>query len=421
MNLTALGLNHNTAPVELREKLSFSPEEIPHALSTIRRSLPDLEVVILSTCNRCEVYAFRREAPPPEDELRRLLAEMKELRVEEISPHLYTHTGVEAARHLFMVASGLDSMVVGETEIKAQVQAAYSLASRHGATGKLLNRLFEIALRTAKEVHHNTSITTRRVSVGSVALEFAEKIFQDFSDKMVLIIGAGQAGESTLKSLMDRGITKVIVANRNSEKAAELAAKYGGKGISLDLLEDYLPRADVVISSTASPNYLIGPELVKSAMKQRHNRPMLILDIAVPRDVNPEVNGIANVYVCNIDDLKATADANRRLREKETESGIRIVDKRVETFVRAVNQMDVAPTIAKLSDAMHTIMRNELDRVFPKLSHLSEKDKQELTYMAERIIHKILHGPVETLTQKAHDGEGHWYTETIKRLFRLGD
>jgi len=421
MNLTVIGLNHKTAPVDLREKLAFSEEEIPSVLKAIRSQQPDTEAVILSTCNRVEIYAYHEECAFATPDIAHLIAEVRGLRPNDLLPHLYAHHGREAVEHLFRVVCSLDSMVIGETEIKSQVVQAYRLAADYGATGKTLNRLFELALGVAKEARTCTAISEKKVSVSSVAVDFAERIFQDFADKTVLIVGAGQTGESALRHLVERGIAKVIVANRSPEKANALAEDYSGKAIGLDLLGDYLSRADIVITSTSAPGHIIEPNTVRMAMRTRKNLPMFIIDIAVPRDVNPEVNEVENVYLYDIDDLEEIVSQNRAEREREVRRCEEIVAKEADKFVRIAEGMSVDPTIAQLSDAMHGIMQSELDKLLPKLDHLDDKDREQVALMADRIIHKILHGPVETLTQEARNGRATGYVDALKRLFGLGE
>jgi len=421
MNLSVIGLNHKTAPVALRERLAFSADEIPSALERLCARRSGTEVVLLSTCNRVEIYTYNEEHRWSLPDAAGGLAEVRELDRDGLLPHLYEHHGVEAAMHLFRVVCSLDSMVLGETEIKGQVTQAYRLAAESGATGKTLNRLFETALGVAKTVRSSTAISERKISVSTVAVEFAERIFQNFSDKTALIVGAGQTGESALRHLVERGVSRIIVANRSTEKAKALADGYAGKAIGLDLLPDYLSRADIVIASTSAPGHILEPDLVRTAVRARKNLPMFIIDIAVPRDVNPEVNDIDNVYLYDIDDLERIVDRNRAERERELRRCEEIISERAVKFVKVVDGMSVDPTIAKLSEAMHDIMDAELGKLLPKLEHLNDKEKEQICSMADRIIHKILHGPVDALTQEARNGHATGYVHALKRLFGLED
>lgn len=421
MNILVLGLNHKTAPVEVRERLAFTPTKVVDALSRLRQRYSSLEAVILSTCNRVELYTAQEDTPPNPEVLTQFLAEFHALSPETITPHLYAMRDREAVKHLFMVAASLDSMVLGESEIKAQVTDAYMLAAQQGFTGKRLNALFQACFAVAKEVHTRTAISSGKVSVSSVAVDFAERIFQDFSEKTVLVIGAGEMSELTLKSLVERGVRSVIVANRTYERAQALAEDYGGEAIGFDSLHDYLYRADIVISSTSAPHYVLKPEHVQAAMRKRGNLPMFLVDISVPRNIDPRVNDLENVYLFNIDDLQAEVNRNLQERQKELAKCLAIVEEGVDRFVQSMAGAKVAPTIAKLSDVLHEIKEQEVARLFAKLGHLSEEDKSLIDHMAERIVHKILHGPLEELKAAAQAGYGHYYIQAIKRLFRIKD
>jgi glutamyl-tRNA reductase len=312
-------------------------------------------------------------------------------------------------------------MVLGESEIKAQVTEAYMLAAQNEATGKRLNALFQACFAVAKEVHTHTGISTGKVSVSSVAVDFAEKIFQEFADKTVFVIGAGEMSEQTLKNLVDRGVRAVIVANRTYERAQALAEDYGGEAIGFDKLNEYLPRADIIISSTSAPHFVIRPEHVREAMHRRKGQPMFFVDISVPRNIDPQVNDVENAYLFNIDDLQEVVNRNIEEREKELEKCLAIVEAGVERFVQTVEGAKVGPTITMLSDTLHQIKDQEVGRLLAKMPDLSEKDKNEIDYMADRIVHKILHGPLEELKAAAQEGRGHHYVQALKRLFRMKD
>ncbi len=421
MNILVVGLNHKTAPVQVREKLAFPANKLPEALARIRQEQPSLEAVVLSTCNRVEIYAASAEGPPDETVVARFMAEFHALNLDEIQPHLYILRNRDAVKHLFTVASSLDSMVLGESEIKAQVTEAYMIAAQQEATGKRLNALFQACFSVAKEVHTHTAISFGKVSVSSVAVDFAQRIFQDFSDKAVFVVGAGEMSEQTLKNLVDRGVRTVIVANRTYERAQALAEDYGGEAIGFDKLDEYLPRTDIVISSTAAPHYVIRPEQVAEAMRRRKGMPMFFVDIAVPRNIDPRVNDLENVYLYNIDDLQQIVARNLEEREKEMEKCLAIIEEGVNKFVQSAAGAKVAPTISKLSDVLHEIKDQEVSRLLAKMPHLSEKDKNDIDYMADRIVHKMLHGPLEELKAAAQDGVVHHYVHAIMRLFRLKD
>ncbi|MFQ5688330.1 MAG: glutamyl-tRNA reductase, partial [Candidatus Scalindua sp.] len=307
MNLHTVGLNHDSAPVEVREKIAFSASSVPIALSSFTQSFPLSEAVILSTCNRVEIYATSPDNSLNKEALLDFFSAFHGLPKEKFADHMYHHQDMNAVRHLFFVASSLNSGVLGETQIISQVKEAYMTATTAETTGSILNQLFQRSLNVAKDVHTKTSIGKGNISVSTVAVDLAIKVFKDFSDKTIFIIGAGEMCELVLKHLVERGAKTAIVANRNYDKAKSLAEEYDGKAINYENLDDYLPQADIVISSTASPRPVIHTEHIKSAIKTRRGNPMLLIDIAVPRDIDPKIAKIDNVYLYNIDDLQTVA------------------------------------------------------------------------------------------------------------------
>ncbi len=422
MSLLVVGLNHKSAPVEVREKLAFSPANIPNALALFQEKFHSSEIVILSTCNRVEMYTSfppQAENSISHEQLIDFLSEFHKLEKEKFASHLYCHRDVEAVSHLFFVTSSLDSMVVGESQILSQVKEAYLIASAAETTGKVLNQLFQKAIAVAKDIHTNSMIGKGKVSVSSVAVEFAEKIFQDFSSKTVLIIGAGEMCELVLKQLVERGAATVIVANRSFDRAQILADEYRGKAIKYDLLPDYLSHADIVISSTAAPHYVIHPEHVAHAIKARRGNPIFMIDIAVPRDINPEVGKIDNVYLYDIDDLQSVVNKNIDERSKEMEKCKTVVDKEVNEFMGWLEEIKIGPVIHKLREHFHTIGKEELDRLRPKLKEIKEDDWEQVVYTMERTINKLLHEPAKVGKQEAKNGSAYRYAETIRKLFGI--
>jgi len=333
MNFTVVGLNHKTAPVELRERLAFAASEAPAVLDALCREADADEAVLLSTCNRVEVYARGREAAPEPDRIAKALAGLRELPPEDFMPHLYSYTSKDAVRHLCSVACGMDSMVLGETQILGQVREAYLTAASHGKVGGFFNNLFQAVFHLAGRVHTETGISREKVSVGSVAVDLAKSIFDDFAGKSVLVIGAGDMGKLTLSHLAEKGLGAVIVANRTYEQAVELAARYGGRAVRFDEIIENLKQADIVIGSSAAPHVLIRQEQVREVMKDRPGRPIFLIDIAVPRDIDPEVAKIDNVHLYDIDDLRKVVDANAGARRRELAKCIEMVDENVDRFV----------------------------------------------------------------------------------------
>jgi glutamyl-tRNA reductase len=421
MNILVVGLNHKTAPVEIREQLAFSPSKVTEALDRFQKRFPSSEVAILSTCNRVELYACSPKTSSgfTEEAVLDFLAECHVLEKERFRNYMYTHWNLEAVEHLFFVTSSLDSMVLGESQILGQVKEAYTTACTQGTTGKVFHQLFQQALNVAKEVHTHSKIAQGKVSISSVAVEFAERIFQDFSDKTVFIIGAGEMAELVLKSLVEQGVRTVMVSNRSYDRAVALAGEFGGKAVRFDSLAEELARADIVISSTAAPHYVLHPEHVKAAMQRRKGTPMFLIDIAVPRDVNPEVSKIENVYLYNIDDLQGVVSQNVEERTKEVEKCRAMVEEEVEEFMAWIEEMKIGPAITHLRQHFHHIGKEELERLRPKLGNLNEEYWQEVVYTMERTLNKLLHRPLEVGKEEAKNGGGYRYVETIKKLFGI--
>jgi glutamyl-tRNA reductase len=419
MNILVVGLNHKSAPVEVREKLAFQDASLPHALALFRRKTHSAEAVILSTCNRVELYASSEPEPIPGEVVQQFLAEFHGLDLASFAPHLYERRDQDAVRHLFRVTASLDSMVLGEPQINAQVKEAYTIAAEEEATGKVLNALFQRAFHVAKQVQASTSIAAGKLSVGSVAVDLAERIFQDFSDKVVMILGAGEMAELVLKHLAERGAEKVIVSNRSPEKAEALAKEYEGRAVPHDQLVEHLAHADILICSTAAPHYVLHPDQIRVAAKARKSRPMFLVDIAVPRNINPEVSQIENVYLYDIDDLEKVVAQSIELREKELEKCLAIVERQSEDFMRWLGTLRVGSTISGFIKSLHGIKQQELERLRPKLAHLSEKDWREIEQMADRLTNKVANQPAQTLREHAKDGAAHGLVDAIRRLFGL--
>ena len=421
MSIIIVGLNHKSAPVEVREKLAFNPNSINAALSLFSQKYQDqnAEIVILSTCNRVELYISSQDGAIKVEDVFSFLADFHKIESTAFSPYMYHYKDDRAVNHLFFVTSSLDSMVLGESQILSQVKEAYTTAAMEEATGKVLNQLFQQALNAAKIVHTRTSIGKRKVSISSVAVEFAEKIFQDFTGKIVLVVGAGEMCELLLKHLYEEGARTFIVANRTYERAEELANEYHGQAIKYELLGEYLEKADIVISSTSAPHYVIHADQVKEAIKHRRGNPMFLIDIAVPRDIEPEVANIDNVYLYNIDDLQSMVSQNIDERNKEVEKCRVLIEEEVEHFMARLEEMKIEPAITHLRNHFHTIGKEELDRLKPKLKNLDNGDWDQVIYTMERTINKLLHHPAKVAKQEAKNGGGYRYVETIKKLFGI--
>ncbi|HLF93851.1 MAG TPA: glutamyl-tRNA reductase [Planctomycetota bacterium] len=419
MEIRVTGLNHKRAPVELREKLAVNGSALPAVLSEFRAGLGADEAVLLSTCNRVELYSVHGGAPPSAEKVAELLAARHAVPLDQLAPALYHHQGAEAVRHLFRVASSLDSMVLGETQIIGQVKDAYQAALEAGATGRVFNRLFQHALHVAKRVHTTTTIGEKHVSVPSVASGLAEKVFQDLTRKRLVLIGAGEMGELTVSAFRNRGISAIHVVNRTLENARALADRHGGQAHTLDELPKVLPLGDVVIACIRSEAYVITPERVEEAMAARRQDPVFLLDIAVPRNIHPGVNEIENVYLFNIDDIESRVQQNVVEREREVERCMPLVEEEIQVFLREVTPADVGTLLTQLRESLHAIGDEESKRTLARLNGLSEEHKKEVLELSRRIVNKILHPPSETLRGGALDGSAHTIIELARKLFGL--
>jgi len=419
MGILVVGLNHKTAPVELRERLAFDAQGLCTAAERFAERMPHTEVVILSTCNRVELYAAAAETTPDAERVAEFLADFHGVSHEEMRKHLYVHCEEACARHLFRVASSLDSMVVGETQVAAQVKEAYMACAERGATGKLLNALFQRAFAVAKRVHTNTAISRGKISVSSVAVELAEQIFERFSDKRVLVVGAGEMSELTARHLMDRGVEQFLIANRNRARAAALAEKLDGKVAEFVCIPEYLAEVDIVISSTSAPSFVIHPEDIRAAMRNRKGRPIFLIDIAVPRDINPEAGRVEDVYLYNIDDLQEVVQRNVDERESEVERALRLIEEEVAEFAASLKTFRIGPTISELHKVLHGIKEEELSRLRNKLPGLSDEQWQQIEHMADRLTNRVAHRPSAELREHADEKWGGGFMDAVKHLFGL--
>ena len=421
MSLAVVGLSHHTSPVEIRERLHFPPEALSSALIQARRWLGDGGVVILSTCNRVEVYASR--PGPPQDTAERIrgfLAESRSVAEAEFASQLYVRGDREAVGHLFRVAAGLDSMILGEAQILGQVNDAYLAAQTEQAADKTLSALFQRAAKVAKEVRNTSGISAGKVSIGSVAADLALSIFGGLAGKTVMVVGSGKMGELTLTRLMDRGAARVLLVNRSLDKAEELAARFSGQPVEFDELASALPSADIVISSTAAPGYVLGPAHFQRALRTRHGEPMFVIDIAVPRDVDPAVNALDDVYLYDVDDLREVTEANIEERRKAIAYCVEVIDAGVDQFWEWLQGLAAEPTIVSMSRELNTIRERELAKTLASLPELSDKDRQEVDYLTKRIVNAILQRPMTQLKREvAAEADPHTVLHLVKRLFGL--
>ncbi len=424
MKLQMIGCSHHHSSLAVRERLAFTPEESALALGQLRERYPLVETVLLSTCNRTEIYTAAGEGSvaPSHEEIAQFVADFHQLPIYEIFDDLLARTGEDAVRHLFTVAASLDSMVVGEPQILAQVKQAYEMAKQRDSAGPLTHGIFQSAARVAKRVATETKINQRRVSISSVAIgDFARDIFETFDDKKTLVIGAGEMGEETLRYLQSEGAHDVTVVNRNLQRAEQLAARWQGRAEPWDHLQQLLVDADLVISTTGASEPIVSLDLFHHVEQSRYQRPLFVLDLAVPRDFDPAIGDCLGVYLYSIDDLQAACERNRRERDKELPAAIHIVEQETARFMTDWSQRSMAPIIKRLRDGWHQPKDDELRRLFNKLPELDDRAREEIGQSFDRLINKLLHPPIESLRSEAEKGPPHGLLDALKRLFQLKD
>jgi glutamyl-tRNA reductase len=419
--LFVLGLNHTTAPLEVREKLAFNAETRQQALKLLRQRYDTCEAVLLSTCNRVEIYLVRQvHGQPHRQELETFLAEMRGLSAQDFSLHLYEKSERAVVAHLFTVAASLDSMVLGETQILGQVREAYDAAREAGTAGPLLHPLFQRAVAVGRQVMTETSLAEGRVSVASVAVDYARRIFDGFSDKTILNIGAGKVANLMLAHLSALKPGKLLVCNRDPSKAADLSAKFGGTHFPFEQLADHLTAADIVVTSTGAAGAIITKPLLDAVMRRRRYKPMFLLDLAVPRDVASDVGKMENVYLYNLDDLQRVIADTRSQRGSVIAAAEKIVDEQVRQFAIWHRTRQMGPMIAQLQQRAHDMAREEVQRAVLKLPNISDSEKEHLADLARRIVNKLLHDPIEVLR---HADNPHvpmtQYIHAMEKLFKL--
>ncbi|MBI4564493.1 MAG: glutamyl-tRNA reductase [Planctomycetes bacterium] len=420
MELSVVGVNHRGAPVEVREQLSFEEARLPEALAELRRATGAAEAVILSTCNRVELYTVRAEGAAGAMESSHWLALQRGVPDSAIASVLYRHAGLDVIRHLFRVAGGLDAMVLGETQIIAQVKEAYRVAKDSGHADRVFNVLFQRALRVAKQIHTTTAIGAGGASVPAVAARLAGKVFQNLAQKRVMIVGAGETGEFTLAAFHERGTLDPLVVNRTVEHAERLIARFGGRAVGLDRLAGTLPEADVVITCLGSSEFCVTPDMVETAVRARRGEPIVFIDIAVPRNVHPGVNRIENIYLFDIDDLQGIVAQNISEREHELARCEPLIDSEARRALQELGEADVHEVVGRLRDAQHAMADEELRKTWPKLGALSPDQRQEIEYLLKRVTNKILHGPTTAIKEAARDGSTPVnFLEIVTKLFRI--
>ena len=421
MTIAFVGGTHRTVPLLLRERLAFSAEQAAEALRRFRSRFPGREVVLLSTCNRVELYtAGESQSPPPADQLVSFLADCRGIDAGLLEPVLTPQQYEDVVRHLLSVASGLDSMVLGEPQIVSQVKQAWALARQNDACGPLTGEMFEAALRTAKRVATETGLGRERLSIPSVAVaDFARGVFERFDDKRVLLIGAGKMARETLRYLREAGARDIVVMNRTAERADQLAKSLGGRPGRFDDLAAELAAADLVISTTGAPEPVVTPTVFARAEADRQGRPLVVLDLAVPRDFDPRIGDRPGVWLYSIDDLGSACDANRRSRQREMPAAVAIVEEETRRFMGDLHHRSTAPVIEQLRAGWSETGEAELDRLFRRLPNLDDTARLEIRQAFDRYAAKMLHPPLASLRNESHSGPPHGLLDALRRLFDL--
>jgi glutamyl-tRNA reductase len=424
--LLLLGLNHTTAPLEVREKLAFDAKQCRHAVAAFRAKFEECEAVLLSTCNRVELYIGRpAHAHPTLEEMVGFLAEFHGIDPGPFRAHLYHKKERDVVEHLFTVTSSLDSMVLGETQILGQVRDAYDLSRGLESVGPLLNPLFQRAIGVGKQVMSETPLNEGRLSVASVAVDYAKRIFETFTDKTVLCIGAGKMANLAIQGFVGLKPGRLLICNRDPERARALAARFNGEAVPYERLEDHLVAADIVVTSTGSAHPILTRSQYKKVRQRRRYRTSFLIDIAVPRDVEASVGELEHVYLYNLDDLQQVVQATQAQRRDAIEAARAIVLAQVDEFAAWHRAREMGPVIDRLYRRYHRIAQEELARTRGKLSgELSEQDEAHLEDMVRRVVNKLLHNPVQVLRQGqsagAHTPAG-GYLHAFQKLFHVGD
>jgi glutamyl-tRNA reductase len=419
MKFLITGVNHRSAPVEVRERLAFDSNALGPALVDLRARTGIFEGMILSTCNRVEVAVTAENGADPSAEIDGFLSENRGVGLPEIAPHLYRYTDERAIRHLFRVAASLDSMVVGEPQILGQLKAAYAAAKAQGTCGGLLDVILTRAFSVAKRVRSETGIGESAVSVGYAAVELAREIFGSLEGKKVMVVGAGKMSELAARHLHRSGARDIFVTNRTHERARAMAETFEGSIVEYDRFLETLPQMDIVITSSGAPFYLIRADQMQRVIEARKNNPMFLIDIAVPRNIEPAVNEIDNVFLYDIDDLQRVVDVNVGERRKRADLAEQIVAEEVERLLVRLRAREVAPTIVNLQDQLEQLRQAEIARVRGKLGTLTPQQEEALDLLTRGLINKIAHGPISELRRQAGQPDGIPIIDAIRKVFRL--
>jgi len=421
MNLTLVGINHRTAPVEVRERMHIPESRLAQAVSDLVHRGGIREGLILSTCNRVEVATSAEDSVDAQPIMQQFLADHHQFDLGPYQRFFYHYQQQEVVRHLFRVACSLDSMILGEPQILGQLKRAYALAHEAGGLNGSLNEIVNQALAVARRVRRETALGSAAVSVSYAAVELAKKIFGNLEGRTIFVIGAGKMSELAAKHLLRSGASAIYVTNRTYERAVQLAAAFRGTAIAFDQLFEHLPKADIVISSTGASGYVVNKECVAKILSARRNRPVFFVDIAVPRDIDPLVNELDNVFVYDIDDLGQVVEANKKQREREAVWAEEIVQEEVQRTMRRLASRDLVPTIVALEDRLNAIREGELERYNGRLGNLTPEQRQAVDALTRGIMNKILHGPITELKSEAGQPEQAALVRLVRKIFGLAN
>jgi glutamyl-tRNA reductase len=421
MQLAVLGLNHNSAPVEVREKLAVDGEDLARMYSEVMANDRIYEAMIISTCNRVEYYIVTDDFLCNIDSVLEIVSEHCDMDRVELRKYTYIHCGEDSVRHIFRVACGLDSLVMGEPQIFGQVKDSFEACRENGGAGTFMRKLEEFTIKTTKKVRTHTGIGENPVSVSYAAVELASKIFGNLEKKSALIIGAGEMCELASRHLVTAGIGSITVTNRTLFKAENLAEEIGGDVIDFSCFKEKIGEVDIVLSSTGAPDILVSKDDVKSVMPKRKKRPMFFIDIAVPRDIDPEIASLENIYVYDVDDLKAVVEANRKQREKEAVKAEEYILQGLDSFYGWLESMKIVPVIKALRAEFEDTKEAELQRFAGKMKVTDEKELAKMQYLLSAYMNKVLHTPLKNLKNKGASGGKYTLDEAMKILFELED
>ena len=421
MNIVLIGLSHKTAPVEMRERLAFNESRLQDALATLVDQDTVDEGLIVSTCNRVELLASAPAgADRGLDRLTGFLCSFHNLQPSTLNGHIYAHADTEAIKHIFRVASSLDSMIVGESQILGQVKEAYQSAVEAGTVGRVLSQLMNRAINVAKRIRTETAVAQNPVSVSSVAVELARKIFGDLSDKTVLLVGAGEMGELAARSLVEAGTSKLIVTNRTAERSEEIARKFGSGAVNFEAFYDVLPSADIVLCSTGAHGYVIHPAETKKALKSRKRGPLLFIDISVPRNIDPAVAGLDNTFLFDVDDLESVVKSNLREREREAQIAEAIIESEVEGFMSQLRSLDLGPAVVEVKQLLSQMALSEYRRNRKRLGALNAEQEAAIQdVLLPALVNKLSHPVIVHLRHAARNGEPSEVIEELRKMIRI--